>query len=146
MTIKFSRHELFLMASKQFSALIAAGWTPSALRESIGEIPVLEKPYTRLLAEIQEKKRKFKQSTWGPEMERTPESNICKTPMCTAGHLVSMAGEAGWALKQKYGFATAALLPHDAAHPAIPSQNFGAIPDAWALAYIEEMAELESKS
>ena len=194
MTKKFTRHELALMASGQFSALIAAGWTlsdlraagytlsdlradgwtpsaliaagwtPSALRaggwtpsdlmkagwtaseliEAFGEIPVLEKPYTRLLADINAKKRQFRQSTWGPEGAPTPEPNICNTPMCTAGHLVSMAGEAGWALKEKYGFAGAALLIHDAAHPGVPAQNFGAIPDAWALAYIEEMAEREN--
>ena len=76
----------------------------------------------------------------------TPEENICKTPMCTAGHLVSMAGAAGWALKEKHGFAHAAALLHDAAHPGVPCQNFGNIPDAWALAYIEEMAEREAAS
>ena len=185
MTKKLTRHQLALLASGQFSDLIAAGytlsdlraagwtpsdlraagwtpsdliaagWTPSALRAAgwtlsdlraaFGEIPVLEKPYTRLLADINAKKRQFRQSTWGPEGAPTPEPNICNTPMCTAGHLVSMAGEAGWALKERYGFAGAALLIHDAAHPGVPAQNFGAIPDAWALAYIEEMAEREAK-
>jgi len=125
------------------SALIAAGWTPSALRAAFGDIPVLEKPYTHLLADIQAKKRAFKQSTFGPERP-TPEPNICNTPMCTAGHLVNMAGAAGWKLKDKYGFAGAASLIHDMSHPGWPQQNYGAIPDDWALAYIEEMAQHEA--
>ena len=163
MAKEFTRHELALMASRQFSALIAAGWTPSALRAAgwtpsaliaagwtpsalraaFGDIPVLEKPYTHLLADIQAKKRAFKQSTFGPERP-TPEPNICNTPMCTAGHLVNMAGAAGWKLKDKYGFAGAASLIHDMSHPGWPQQNYGAIPDDWALAYIEEMAQHEA--
>jgi hypothetical protein len=126
------------------SDLMAAGWTPSDLRAGLGEIPVLDKPYSRMLAEINAGKRTFKQSTWGPENSPTPEPSLCNTPMCCAGHLVSLAGEAGWNLRKKVGFAGAAALIHDAAHPGWPLQNFGAIPDAWALAYIETMAQHEA--
>ena len=102
------------------------------------------KVWRRLLADLRASKRQHKQSTWGPEDAPTPEPNLCNTPMCTAGHLVSMGGEKGWALKEEYGWATAAALIHYKAHPDQPVQNFGAIPDAWAMAYIEEMAALEA--
>src|SRR6202000_3399952 len=46
--------------------LRAAGWTPSALRE-FDDIPVLENVYSRLLSDIQSNKRKFSQSTFGPD-------------------------------------------------------------------------------
>ncbi len=71
------------------------------------------------------------------------EDNICGTPMCTAGHLVNMAGEIGYKLKSKYGWANAAMLIHLKSNPDLPVQNFGSIPQEWALAYIEEMAERE---
>ena len=63
--------------------------------------------------------------------------------MCTAGHLVNMAGKKGWELRDKYGYEIAAMILHEKAHPGWPCQNFGLIPDEWALAYIEEMAERE---
>jgi hypothetical protein len=65
--------------------------------------------------------------------------------MCTAGHLVNMGGGMGYALKDKYGFSVAAALIHEKAHPGWPCQNFGSIPQDWALAYIEEMAGHEKK-
>jgi hypothetical protein len=102
----------------------------------------LEKPYTNLLADIQTKKRIHRQSTFGPE-ECVPERNVCGTPMCTAGHLVQMAGERGYELKKQYGWAGAANLLHYKAHPESPAQNFGTIPQDWAMAYIETMAEKE---
>lgn len=105
--------------------------------------PVLENPYIHLLADINEKKRIHKQSTWGPEDKPTEEKNICNTPMCTAGHLVSMAGAIGWNLKNKYGWRDAATLIHIKAHPDFPTQNFGSIDQSNALAYIEAMAEWE---
>ena len=63
--------------------------------------------------------------------------------MCTAGHLVNMAGKIGWDLKAKYGFRGAATLIHLKTHPNFPIQNFGAIEDERAMAYIEAMAEWE---
>ena len=130
-----------LAAGYSLSDLLAAGYSASALRD---ETPLVERPYSRLLTDIREKKRLFRQSTFGPD-NQPKEVNICDTAMCTAGHLVNMAGEAGWKLKEKYGYSFAAALIHEKAHPGWPCPNFGAIPDEWALAYIEEMAEREEK-
>ncbi len=113
-------------------------------------IPILDKPYTHLLNDIKEKKRIHQQSTFGPietfEAACSAQNNICKTPMCTAGHLVNMAGEVGYKLRSKYGWSTAASLIHAKTHPSEPSQDFGTIPQDWAMAYIEEMASRESNS
>ncbi len=107
-------------------------------------IPVLEKPYTKLWNDIKDKKRVHKQSDWGPE-SCVAEDNICGTAMCTAGHLVNMAGIVGYQLKDKYGWRMAAMLIHQKSSPDLPCQNFGNIPQEWALAYIEEMANRENK-
>jgi hypothetical protein len=65
--------------------------------------------------------------------------------MCTAGHLVQLAGDAGWKLKERYDWIGAATLIHYKAHPNLPPQNFGSIPQEWALAYIKHMAKVEAK-
>ena len=105
-------------------------------------IPVLDKPYSHLLSDIEAKKRIHRQSTWGPE-DGCYEVNVCETPMCTAGHLVNMAGSIGYDLKKKYGWKDAATLIHIKAHPDFPLQNFGGIDQTNAMAYIEAMAEWE---
>ena len=140
---EFTREQKYWLATKQYanftqSALIAAGWTPRALPT----VPKLIKPYTTLLAEIRAGQRTHNQSTWGPE--KTPPKTVCGTAMCTVGHLVNMAGDAGWTLKKQFGFATAASLIHLEAHPDWPCQDFGSIPQDWAMAYIETMAEREA--
>jgi hypothetical protein len=112
-------------------------------------IPLLDMPYSKMLAGIKEKKLVHMQSTFGDieswEQACAAENNICNTPMCTAGHLVHMAGEIGYALREKYGWSSAASLIHLKTHPDYPIQNFGEIPQEYALAYIEEMAEMEEK-
>ena len=145
-----------ISAGYSVSALIIAGYSVSDLK-SVGysasdlrsiealeaEIPKLEKPYSRLWKEIQMKKRIHKQSDWGPEK---PSDNICGTPMCTAGHLVNMAGEAGYKLKDATSWSIAASIIHYKAHPDIPPQNFNSIPQELALAYIEQMAKYEEEN
>jgi len=84
------------------------------------------------------------QSTWGNIEEWDENLNVCGTPMCTAGHLVNMAGKRGYELKNEFGWGDAATFIHRKAHPDYPVQNFGSIPQAWAIAYIEEMAEREA--
>ena len=149
------REHLAMLASYQVSDLRSAGYSASDLLRagcsasdlrnagySFDEkIPDLKNPYSVLLADIDEKKRVHNQSTFGPVND--PATNLCKTQMCTAGHLVNMAGEEGYALKEKYGWALAAALIHDASHPGWPCQNFNSIPQEWAMAYIEEMAARE---
>lgn len=96
-----------------------------------------------MLADINSKKRIHMQSTFGPE-DCTPETNICGTAMCTAGHLVNMAGKIGYDLKKKYGWEKAAFLIHKKSLPDFPVQNFGSIAQDLALAYIETAAEYEA--
>lgn len=125
----------------------AAGWDKESLAKdfkNLPEIPKLEKPYTRLLAEINEKMRCHDQSTFGPDND--PKTNLCKTRMCTAGHLVNMAGEAGYKLLKALNgsFEVAALLIHNESCPDVPPQNFGAISQEAAMAYIEQRAAEEA--
>ena len=131
------------------SDLRAAGWTPRDLRAAEDEwesIPILKNLYSSLLADIKAKKRTHDQGTWGPEDKPVEEANVCGTRMCTAGHLVNMAGEVGWKLMKKYGWKEAAAMIHYKNRPELPPQNFGNIPQAFAMAYIEERAaEEESK-
>jgi len=125
---------------------IAAGWTPSDLREIDEEwesIPHEAMPYTRMLQDIESKARIHDQSTFGPECD--PGTNLCQTPMCTAGHLVNMAGEAGCRLRQKYGWGIAAEIIHSKWRPDVPPQNFGSIPQKFAMAYIRERAKEEQE-
>lgn len=125
------------------STLIAAGYSLSDLSEW-DSIPALDKAYTRLLDDINNKKREHNQGTYGPLNDFDPSANICGTPMCTAGHLVNMAGKVGYKLMKKYGWNEAAALIHLKSHPNDPIQNFGSIPQRFAMAYIEEMARRES--
>jgi len=129
-------------AGYSLSDAIAAGYREADIKEW-EDIPVLEKPYAHLLADIKEKKRIHRQSTWGPEDKPTDEKHVCETPMCTAGHLVNMAGKIGWDLKNKYGWRDAATFIHIKAHPDFPLQDFGGIGDDRAMAYIEAAAEFE---
>jgi hypothetical protein len=134
------------------SELLQGGFSVSELRQggfSVSEvdafeetIPLVEKPYSCMLEQIKAGQRIHKQSTFGPDCD--PATNLCKTPMCTAGHLVNMGGEKGYALREKYDFFVAGALIHSKAHPDIPHQDFSGIPQEWAMAYIEEMAEYEA--
>src|SRR5665213_538569 len=126
------------------SDLKAAGWCLSdfkAVQAEWDSIPILKKPYAHLLSDIKEGKRIHDQSTYGPNLD--PKENLCGTHMCTAGHLVNMAGEIGYRLKEKYGWAVAAMLIHKKSRPDVSPQIFGAIPQEFAMAYIEERAAEE---
>jgi hypothetical protein len=147
-----TRKQIYFLASRQIRAegftlaeIRAAGFTKKQIDELEARIPLIEKPYTEILSGIKARERIFKQSTFGPDQD-TPEFNICNSAMCTAGHLVNLGGSAGWKLKEEFDYSIAAALIHYKAHPNLPPQNFGAIPDEWALAYIEEMAEIEAQS
>ena len=122
------------------SDLMAAGWTPSDLKE-FEDVPVLVKPYSTMLARIEAGQILHMQSTFGPDCD--PKTNLCKTPMCTAGHLVNMAGKIGYELKRKYGWEIAAAIIHRKSRPDVPPQNFGGIPQEMAMAYIRERAAEE---
>lgn len=82
------------------------------------------------------------QMEFGPDCD--PKTNLCKTPMCTAGHLINMAGEVGYKLLEKYDWTGAATRIHRKNRPDVPPQNFNCIPQEWALAYIRERAAEET--
>jgi hypothetical protein len=126
------------------SDVLSAGYSASDVQELEKSIPLLNKPYSKIWEQIKRNKNCHMQSTFGPE-KMVEEQNICNTPMCTAGHLVAMGGAKGWKLKEKFGFPIAAALIHYKAHPNYPLQNFDAIPQDWAIAYIKEMAEREAQ-
>jgi hypothetical protein len=139
------------------SALIAAGWTPSALRaagwtpsaliaaeKEWDEIPIIKNLYSKLLEQIESGQRIHQQSIFGPDCD--PKTNVCKTPMCTAGHLVNFCGAIGYKLREKYGWVIAARMIHNKNRPDVPPQNFGGIPQEFAMAYIRERAQEEQSA
>lgn len=135
----------FWASESPFAAPISAGWTPGDLRaveKDWASIPVLNRPYTQLLADIESGRRKHDQKTFGPESN--PPKNICGTAMCTAGHLVNMAGEVGYKLKDKYGWTVVAGMIHMKSRPDAPAPNFWPIPQELAMAYIRERAQEEA--
>ena len=106
-------------------------------------VPKVDKLYSRILDDIEHKKRKLDQSTFGPNCN--PETNLCKTPMCIAGHTVNLAGDAGYALKDRFSFEIAAHLIHRASCPDFPEPRYDSYPNEWALSYIREIAAIEGK-
>jgi len=134
------------------SDLIGAGYSASDLRGAgyilsdlieFESIPIIDTPYTHLWNDIKSKKRIHDQTTFGKIEQYDPKANVCGTRMCTAGHLVNMAGEIGYKLKDKYSWAYAANMIHTRVHPDYMCQDFGLIPQEQAMAYIEEMAAME---
>lgn len=126
------------------SQVRAAGYLLSEVDALEARIPLIEKPYTKMHQAILNKSIVHNQYTFGDHWRVDNGDHVCNTPMCTAGNLVAMGGKDGWALREEFGFATAAALIHFKAHPDYPLQDFGAIPQKCALAYIEEMAEREA--
>jgi hypothetical protein len=135
----FTPEQISGFTPEQISGLSAEGL--AAHKNFWDAVPKIEAPYSTMLADIRAHRRIHNQSTFGPDAD--PKENLCGSPMCTAGHLVNMAGEAGYELKEKFGWADAARFIHLKSRPDVPPQNFGSIPQAWALAYIEERAEEE---
>lgn len=80
-----------IAAGYSLSEAIAAGYSLSEEEALLSSVPLIERPYSRLLADIQANLRDHRQSTFGPE-EPTDDEHICGTAMCTAGHLIQMAG------------------------------------------------------
>ena len=120
----------------------------NSLKEFIDQCPKIDNIYTRMLTEIKEGKRQHMQSTFGDietyKQSCEAENTLCKTPMCTAGMAVNMAGKWGYEAKDKLGWENAAEFIFLKAHPTFPIQNFGSIGQDLALSFIEEMAECEA--
>jgi hypothetical protein len=107
-------------------------------------VPVVSNLYSQIWAGIKGSIRKIEQSTFGPDCD--PAENLCKTPMCIAGHTVNLAGAEGYKLAEQIGFASAALLIHRASCPDVAAPRYDNYPNEWAVAYIETRAEEEQAS
>ena len=147
-----------LAAGYSLGAACAAGYSLSAARAagySLGEAeikwwksaPKIEKPYTTLLSDINNKKRNYRQSDWGDIKDFDPNRNICNSPMCIAGHLVNIMGKWGYELlveKCNGSFYQAATIIHNELHPDFPAFIFTITDQDTGLAYIELMVEMEN--
>ena len=109
------------------------------------KVPTVSGLYGRILADITAERRSLDQSTFGPYREPV---NVCDSPMCIAGHTVSVAGVEGYRLLDylKGNFAAAAACIHAKSLPTTPRPRYDSYPNEFALAYIEEQAEAESKA
>ncbi len=120
------------------------GLTRDQLRGLTGAgAPKVERLYSRMAAEIKAEQRRLDQATFGPSFD--PGENLCKTPMCIAGHTVHLAGPEGYKLAARLGFAGAATLIHRASRPDAGLPRYDGYPNEWALAYIEARAKEEAK-
>ena len=133
------------MPDSFWAKMPASFWTkmPYSFWAKMPDAPLIKNPYIILWEDIKNKNRKHDQNTFGEIKDYDPNRNICGTAMCTAGHLVNMAGKWGYDMANKYGFAITAFLLHKKAHPNYPAQNFGSPTQESAMAYIEWMAENE---
>jgi hypothetical protein len=110
-------------------------------------IPKIEKPYSTLLADIKAKRRCYNQADWGDIKEYDATQNVCETAMCVAGHLTHMLGPRGYELLKEFGgsYSQVGEIAHRKAHPNYPVMNFGNGDQKLGMAFIETMAEIESK-
>ena len=111
-------------------------WTNSYIQAAHNneEVPVLDKPYTKILAAITSQGCALKMSTW----------HSCKTTHCIGGWTVHLAGKDGYEAEKKYGGTPqAASLILLKSRPAAPLPNFYAS-DAAAMAFIEARAAEEA--
>ena len=106
------------------------------------QLPKVKGLYSRMMADIRSQKRLLNQTTFGPD--EGPGDNLCGTPMCIAGHTVNLAGDAGYRLSRRLGFASAAALIHHTSRPDIEAPRYDSYPNEWALAYIETHAAEEA--
>ena len=131
------------------SDLRAAGWTPSEIKkiENFPPIPVLQKPYTVMLADIRKKTRLQPINPILGSTDFDPKQNICETRI-VYGWASGEYGKAGYRLLHACGdlFVLAASLIHEASCPNVPAQNFGPISQELAMAYIEQRAAEEQES
>ena len=95
----------------------------------VPRIPCLD---TAILAQIEVRNGLLEMSAW----------HTCATTHCRAGWAITLAGDAGKALENTYGPATAGALLYAAAYPDRPVPNFYASTDA-ALADIRASAARE---
>jgi hypothetical protein len=112
--------------------------TGEQLRGLIGaqQIPKVKKLYSTILSGIQNNERLLEQSTYGPDSD--PAENLCKTPMCLAGHTVNIAG--AYELARRIGFPLAATIIHNISRPDVPAPRYDTYPNEWAMSYIEKRA------
>ena len=99
-------------------------------REQHPEVPVVEALDAKLLSILESGKGKLKMSTW----------HTCRTTHCRAGWAITLAGDAGKVLEEKYGPLRAGTLIYRASTGHVP--HFFAT-DERALEDIREQAALQ---
>ena len=99
-------------------------------REQHPEVPVVEALDAKLLSILESGKGKLKMSTW----------HTCRTTHCRAGWAITLAGDAGKVLEEKYGPQRAGTLIYRASTGHVP--HFFAT-DERALEDIREQAALQ---
>ena len=88
-------------------------------------IPVIPDIHKRLYAAVTETPTSLAMDDW----------HTCNTTHCRAGHIVHMAGEAGYALERFHNTALAAMLIYDASDPTFkinPCRFYDSNEDAMA--------------
>jgi hypothetical protein len=107
---------------------------------NLDQVPMVENLYTRILKQIKSESLVLDQSTFG---EGNRGQSVCGSPMCVGGTTVWLAGDEGYKLSDKVGFALAAHLIHRKSRPDVAPPRYDVYPNAWALAYIQERAAEE---
>ena len=122
-----------------------SGLSPEAsefLKITYDQIPQVENLYTGILKQIKSEALTLDQSTFG---ESNRGQSVCGSPMCIGGTTVWLAGDAGYELADRIGFALAAYLIHNKSRPNTPAPRYDVYPNKWALAYVEERAKEEKE-
>ena len=108
--------------------------TLARLKATLEMVPVIDKPYTAILASIEQPGCSIEMGNW----------HTCETTHCVGGWTVHKAGKAGYALEKRLGdTAAAAACILRKSRPDAPLPNFYASNKA-ALAFIRARAKEEN--
>lgn len=91
-----------------------------------------------ILAQIESNPKMFSMGSWHGD-EKCNAENWCGTTHCRAGFAICLAGEPGFALRNKYGNEVAGRIIYAASRPDLPLPNFHAT-DRAALADLRAAA------
>jgi hypothetical protein len=135
------------LTSEQLSGLTSEqlSWLDEFILD-IENMPVIKDFYSSLLKDINDKKKSYKQSTFGKIEDFDPKLNVCGIPMCIGGHWVNSLGKYGYYLLNKYGksYDFVATIAHRKSYPNMICFNYMVRDQDAGWAYIEAMAAIEA--
>ena len=139
---RLSPDQIARLSPDQIARLSPAGMKKHAALWD--KVPTVSGLYGRILTDIKTERRHLDQGSFGPYREPVA---VCESPMCIAGHTVSVAGIEGYRLLDylKGDFAAAAACIHTKSLPTTPRPRYDSYPNEFALAYIEERAAEEKE-